>query len=56
MTLLACISTLTTLIFAFLWDAANMRAHRAEQTIIDLYATIQDHKNHDDKHDQVQAG
>lgn len=47
MTILAIISTLLMICFGIAWDTANMRARRAEQQIIDLYATIQKLKDHD---------
>lgn len=47
MTLLAIASTLLMICFGIAWDTANMRAHRADQQIIDLYATIQKLKDND---------
>lgn len=35
------------ILFGIAWDTANMRACRAEQQIINLYATIQKLKDHD---------
>ena len=52
MTILAIISTLLMICFGIAWDTANMRARRAEQQIIDLYATIQKFKDHDHHYPQ----
>ena len=46
-TIIAITSTLLMICFGIAWDAANMRAHRADQQIIDLYATIQKLKDND---------
>lgn len=47
MTILAITSVLFNVVFLIVWDIANMRAHRADQQIIDLYATIQKLKDND---------
>lgn len=52
MTILAIASTLLMIVFGFAWDTANMRADRAEQQIIDLYATIQKLKDNDHHYPQ----
>lgn len=55
MTLLAITSTLLMIVFGIAWDTANMRAHRAEQQITDLYATIQKLKDNDHHDPQPHA-
>ena len=52
MTILAITSTLLMILFGIAWDTANMRAHRAEQQIVNLYATIQKLKDHDHHYPQ----
>lgn len=47
MTIIAITSTLLMICFGIAWDTANMRAHRADRQIIDLYATIQKLKDND---------
>ena len=47
MTIIAITSTLLMIAFGIAWDTANMRAHRADRQIIDLYATIQKLKDND---------
>ena len=52
MTILAITSVLFNVVFLIVWDIANMRAHRADQQIIDLYATIQKLKDNDHHYPQ----
>ena len=54
-TILAIASTLLMIAFGIAWDTANMRASRAEQQIIDLYATIQNLKDNDHHYPQPHA-